>query len=142
MSYLIPAIGMSIAGTLAVVTGLWGAGVSTMELPFGFGEILHAIGVYLPAIWAMMGVCVVLVGAWPKRVGLIWVLVFLVFFMSYFGNIMGLPEWTQGLTPFGWAPEVMMGGELRYAGVLVTFVVAMGLLVTGKMFYGRREMTD
>jgi len=139
-SYLVPTLVFSFVSVMMAIVGLWGAGMATMEEPIVFGEIFRAVMVYMPAIWVMIGIGILLVGVAPKKAGFAWIFLLFAFFVSYFGGMMGLPEWTSRLTPFGWAPEVMMGESVSFLPLMVTAVVAVGLITVGVLTYRRREM--
>src|SRR5690625_5659686 len=52
--------------------GLWSAGSTVMDDPISFGTIYQAAIVYLPAIWAMLAIALLLMGINPSLTGLTW----------------------------------------------------------------------
>jgi len=107
------------------------------ELPLSF--LLTANMVYLPALWVMLGIAILLIGLAPKATGVLWgYFTFSLFFM-FFGRMNIFPEWMQKLTPFGFIPQLPMD-EINYLTLGLLTAVAAVLTVAGFNFYGKRDI--
>ncbi|MDT0268619.1 hypothetical protein RM844_20245 [Streptomyces sp. DSM 44915] len=58
----------------------------------------------------------------------------------YLGQIIGLPDWTRGLSPFGHVPA-LPAGDFELAPVLGLLVVAAGLSWSGLLALRRRDVS-
>ena len=81
--------------------GLWSAATATMEDGIAFGTLYSAAMVYLPAMWVMIGIAVLLIGFAPKLTGFIWIYLLYSFIVVYLGGLFQFPEWLGKLSPFG-----------------------------------------
>jgi len=138
-SYVTIGFGASLVMPLATAFGLWLVGNITMAEPLGFGTMLWAIMVYVPALWAMLGFCVFIVGAAPKLVFLCWAYFGYSFIVGFFGDLLSLPEWAMRLSPIGFVPMVPLD-EVRWVTMLGLSAVAVVLTATGTIFYRRRDL--
>lgn len=82
--------------------GLWAASSGALH----FGSLLKAGLCYLPAIWTMVGLAVLLVGFLPGLSALVWAMFGYTFIVMYFGRVMDVPEWMTRITPFGNIPQL------------------------------------
>jgi ABC-2 type transport system permease protein len=64
-------------------------------------EIIKADLSYLPAIWVLMGLAVLLVGILPKLTPLVWLALGYSFIIMYLGRILDTPKWMENVSPFG-----------------------------------------
>src|SRR5690625_7978534 len=69
-SYFIISIVVGFVIRSLTAVGLWSAGSVVMEDGIAFGRIYGAAMVYLPALWMMTGLAVLLVGIVPRLTGL------------------------------------------------------------------------
>ena len=65
-SYVIISIVTSVVMLLLAVVGLWSASVAVMDEAIPVRTLLEAALVYLPAMWTMIGVAVLLTGFLPQ----------------------------------------------------------------------------
>lgn len=121
------------------VFGLWSASAAVMDNPIGFGSMLKSMMVYLPALWVMIGLTVLVIGICPKASSFIWVYIGFSFFAVYLGRAIQLPEWVKKLTPFGYIPELPVD-EINYATLIILIGIAIILTAAGFFFYRRRDM--
>ena len=143
-SYLIPSLVFSVAAPTLAVLGLWGASVTVMATPIPLGDMLHAVLVFLPAIWFTVGLAAVLIGIWPKRTSLVWAFLTFSFLVIYMGEMLkaaftNFPTWIIQLTPFGHVSQSLIE-PTNYTPLVITFAAAVVLLVIGCCTYKRRDM--
>ena len=126
--------------TLTAV-GLWASASAVLPDPaeFPLSSVLMGNLVYLPAIWVMIGLAVLLIGMLPKLTGIIWAVYGFALFMGMFGRMDILPAWTNNLSPFGFVPQYPMEA-ITWLPLIVLAVVAVGLTVVGLVGYRRRDI--
>lgn len=93
---------------------------------------------YLPAIWVMIGLAVVLFGWFPKMISLTWVLLGLSFIILYFSNLFEIPEWVKGISPFYHIPENIQR-EASVVNLVLLASVALILMLMGVIGFNRRD---
>lgn len=139
MSYLALSLIASV-----IMQGLAGLGFAlassaVMEEPFALGTVMAALFAYLPAIWTVLGLSVLLVGWRPKRTGFIWLYIVYTFFVLYLGDLLQLPEWMKSATPFGHIPQLPVD-TMEWGGVVVLTVLAFLAMALGMLGYRRRDI--
>jgi len=132
----------SVLMQLANTIGLYLAAIAVLpdpgELPLYM--LLQANLVYLPALWIMMGLTVLLLGALPKATAAIWAYFGLVFLMVFIGRMPDmLPGWVGYLSPFHYIPELPVD-DMSWPAIIVLTVIAICLTVAGFFFYNRRDV--
>lgn len=138
--YVIFSFVSSLIMTSASAVGLWAAAASVMESPIRFGSVFGSMMVYLPALWVMIGLLALLIGAAPKATGIFWAYFGFSFFVAYLGEGMGLPQTVIKMTPFGHIPQIIVD-EVNWATLVVLTLLAAALTAAGFVFYRKRDMT-
>jgi ABC-2 type transport system permease protein len=120
--------------------GLWMTSVSVLDDPgeFPFGTIMLANIIYLPAIWVIIGLIVLLIGLFPKATGLIWAVFGAAFFMGMFGRLI-FPEWAQNFSPFGYVAQYPME-SISWPNLIVLTGIAVVLTSIGLIGFRRRDV--
>jgi len=137
--YVIPAFLLSVLLQLASVFGLYMASVAFLDEPLSLIFLLEANMVYLPALWAMIGLAVFLTGLLPRATSFIWAYFGFSFFAVFMGRMMDLPSFLPKLSPFGFIPQLPVD-EVNFTTLLILTVVALSLTLIGTIFYERRDM--
>lgn len=119
--------------------GLWGAGAAGMEEEFKLGTIYGAVLAYYPALFAMIGLTVFLIGFFPKFTPLIWMYIIYSFFVLYLGGLMQFPEWVGNLSPFGHIPEVPLE-KITFLPLFLLSAMAVVLVLLGFIGFRRRDL--
>jgi ABC-2 type transport system permease protein len=136
------AFASSVILQLATPLGLYPVALSVLSGPgdLRLGLLLQANLVYLPALWVMIGLAVLLTGLLPKLTGLLWGFYGLLFIVTLMGRIPGvLPEWFNKLSPFSYVPQLPVD-EINYAALATLTVIAAVLTALGFLFYRKRDM--
>ncbi|MBE5967499.1 MAG: ABC transporter permease [Lachnospiraceae bacterium] len=102
-------------------------------------DMLKASFVYLPALWAMLGLCVLFVGVLPKLTAFVWVMFGYSFILQYFGRLFDLPEWAVKISPFGSIPQLPVQ-EFSIVPLLILTVLAVLLYAAGQWRFYRRDI--
>ncbi|OIJ21472.1 ABC transporter permease [Anaerobacillus alkalidiazotrophicus] len=123
---------------LAVI-GLWIAATGVMDDPLSFETLFGAGMVYLPAMWVMIGVAVLLVGLFPSLTGISWLYLGYSFFIVYLGGLLQFPEWLGKASPFGHVPKLPVE-DFDFLKVLVLTIVALALALLGFLGYNKRDI--
>ncbi len=119
--------------------GFWAGSTPVMENPIAFTTFLQASMVYVPAIWFMLGIAMLLIGYLPQLSAWVWAYLGYAFFIIYIGSIMKLPEWMGKLSPFGYIPKLPME-EFNPVSALVLTGIAGVMFVLGFLGYRNRDM--
>jgi ABC-2 type transport system permease protein len=111
-----------------------------MPSSFELGVLTKAFFAYLPAMWVLIGIAVLMTALVPKVSAAVWGYLGFVFFMLLIGNMPGLlPEWTQNLTPMKFVSRFPME-EINYLPLAVLTLIAAGMTALGFVFYRKRDM--
>lgn len=137
--YLLISIIVGFFMLLLAVIGLWSAGTATMDTPIAWGTVFNAGMVYLPAMWAMTAIAVLLVGLLPQTAGLTWLYLSYSFFVVYLGGLLQFPDWMGQLSPFGNIPLVPIE-DINITTISIMTALAMVLIVIGFMGYNKRDI--
>ncbi|WP_172370879.1 ABC transporter permease [Sporosarcina jiandibaonis] len=119
--------------------GLWSAGNAVMEEGLEFGTLYGAAMVHLPAMWMIIGLAALFIGAVPKFIGLTWLYLIYSFIVVYLGGLLQLPDWLGNLSPFGQIPNIPVE-DMDYMKVSILVVIAMFAAVIGFVGYNRRDI--
>lgn len=119
--------------------GMWSAGAGVMDDPIAFSTIFNAAMVYLPAIWVMTGLAILLIGFFPQLTVLPWVFLGYSFFAVYFGGLLQLPQWMVKISPFGHIPQLPVDA-LNLPALAVLTVIALALTAIGVIGYNTRDI--
>jgi ABC-2 type transport system permease protein len=123
-----------------LVLGLYGMGVSVVgEGVLSFSLLLNAAMVYVPALWLMAGISILLLGWIPKTTGFIWVYFTYSFLMLFVGRLGGFPSWVPYTAPIGYVPQLPIDDNnwLLMAGMTA---VAVALTALGLVLYRKRDI--
>jgi len=94
---------------------------------------------YLPAIWAMAGVTMLLVGFIPKLSPLVWAIFGYTFLVMYIGKIMDVPQWATRITPFGNIAQQPLE-EFSLLPLIILTVIALALGTLGILRFRQRDI--
>src|SRR5690606_8769737 len=106
---------------------------------FDVAMALQAALAYLPAVWVMNGLSVLLIGWLPKFTGFIWLYLTFSFFVLYLGSLFQLPEWVAKITPFGYVSAIPLE-EFDWLQAALLTAVAIALTAVGFVGYNKRDI--
>ena len=137
--YVVLAYAASIVVQFATAIGLYSATATLENSPFTIGGLMQAFFVYLPAIWVMIGICVLLIGLFPKATGVAWGFFAFVFLVSFLGGMPGLmPDWLRNISPMVHIPRLPLD-DVTAAPLIILTVIAAALTAAGFVFYKKRD---
>lgn len=138
-SYLMLSILLGFVMLFLAMLGLWSAATSVMEDPISFRLLIKAAMVYLPAIWVMTGLTVLIVGMFPKFSGFVWLYLGYSFLVVYLGGMLKFPGWMENLSPYGHVPQLPVE-EINYISISILISIAVCLIAIGFIGYRKRDI--
>jgi ABC-2 type transport system permease protein len=138
-SYLVISMVGGFVMLLLAMVGLWAAGSSVMDEAISFSRMFNASMVYLPAMWMLIAVAVLLTGFFPRLAGLTWLYLGYSFLVVYLGGMLKFPDWMGNLSPFGHIPKIPVE-EMDYMSVSFLTVAAIAVIVVGFIGYNKRDI--
>lgn len=130
------------SGWLMLLGGATIAATDTSQssLTGGFGTLLAAALVRLPAIWVMVGIGVAAFALARNAVaGISWGLLGVFLFVGEFGALLSLPAWVENLAPFSHSPHMPLE-SFRLLPVVVLLAAAVALVGVGAAVFRRRDI--
>jgi ABC-2 type transport system permease protein len=95
------AVVVLLAGVGALAAGAAASGVRDPSA----GELLGLGAVYLPALAVLLALGAALYAWAPRATPLLWALFAWLFVVGMFADLLGLPDWARGASPFWWVPD-------------------------------------
>ncbi len=134
---------MAYGGTLLVLAaGGFGAGL-VYGLIIGdlgqIGRLLAAALAYAPAAWLITAIGVALFGLAPRWTMLAWAPLSLCFVIGLLGDLLGLPQWLEDLSPFERTPSVP-AVDLTLVPLAVMTLIGAGVTWLGLVGLQRRDV--
>lgn len=117
-----------------------GAGLAMSDMTW-VGAAINAALNYLPAIMVLLGVGLLLFGAFPKQSAATWALVVYSIIVMYFGGLLDLPQWAKNLSPFDHIPQ-LPAADAQVMPLVWLVLLGVGLGAGGLRALQRRDMTD
>lgn len=117
-----------------------GAGWSMQEWSW-VGESTIAALSYLPAVTAVLGLAVLLVGWLPRMAGAAWTMVVFAAVVMYFGGLLNFPQWLMNISPFTHIPQQP---AFDFDAVPLVWLAGLSvvLLAIGTVGMNRRDILD
>jgi ABC-2 type transport system permease protein len=130
----------------ALLTVLGGAGVGLGVMAgtgdgAWIGEMTVAGLAYLPAILVTGGLAAALYGAAPRFTSFAWLLVVWLSVALFLGELLGVPDWAMGLSPFTHTPGIPVQ-EADPAPLLVMSLITALLVAAGLLGFRRRDIAS
>lgn len=119
--------------------GLYLTSIEVMEQDLVFVSIMKEVFIYLPAIWVILGLSLLLVGSRPKATSLVWLYIVFTFIVLYLGNMLNFPEWLNKLSTFTHIPQAFQE-KLNVVPLYVLSLLALFLGFIGFIGYNRRDI--
>ncbi|MFF1715346.1 ABC transporter permease [Streptomyces sp. NPDC058268] len=104
------------------------------------GPILGACLVQVAAIWALGGLAVLLVGAFPRAAVAAWGVAGVCLAIGWIGPALDLPQAAMNLSPYGHLPK-LPGSPMTWAPVAALLATAATLTTAGLAGLHRRDLT-
>jgi ABC-2 type transport system permease protein len=139
VSHLVVAVG----GTVAIIfVGGLGTGAAFGAVTGDAGQVVRlglASLAAVPAALVLLGVAVALYGLVPRAALGAWVVFAVAVVISYFGEVLRLPQWARDLSPFTHVPQVP-AAELTWLPLVTSLAIAATLTAAGLWGLQRRDI--
>lgn len=119
--------------------GLYITADQVLEEGLELSMVLSSTLVYVPAIWLVIGLATMLVGAFPKGSGLAWFYVVFSLIVIYIGGLIDFPDWVNNLSAFTHVPQIPIE-EIDWPALGVLTSVALVLSLIGFIGYNKRDI--
>jgi ABC-2 type transport system permease protein len=139
-SHLTVALAGSAVLLLLAGLGLGATASAALEDASVLPRLLGAALAYVPAVWLTVGLGVALFGLVPRASVLVWIVIAYAGTVGYMGDLLGLPDWMEDLSPFGHVPLLPAHGFTLLPLVVLTAIAA-GLIAIGLAGFRRRDLT-
>ncbi len=141
LKLLYTTVAFALVGTIltVVVTGFLSARVALLSDQVNesmYGHILWALIDLIPGCIALIGFGVLFLGFHSKTANLAWIPVIFSGFVTFFGELLRLPDWLMDLSVFAWAPHTVD----HYTGALVLIIIGSSTTIIGSILYNRRDL--
>jgi ABC-2 type transport system permease protein len=104
------------------------------------GPTIGAAVAYLPAIWLMTGLVILLFGVAPRLTFVAWVLLVGFLLVSELGALLSWPDWVMDASPFRHVPQ-LPAAAMTWTPIVVLLLIAAGLMVAGAARFRRRDLS-
>ncbi|WP_456274643.1 ABC transporter permease [Bacillus sp. AK031] len=138
-SYLALALIVAFVMQGVAAVGLGATAITVMEDGIEFFTFIEAGLVYLPAMWVLIALAVLLVGFFPNLTGLAWLYLGYSFFVVYLGGMFQFDEWVGNISPFAHIPELPIE-EMNFLSVSILTVISVSVMAAGIVGYNRRDI--
>ncbi|CAM4249507.1 hypothetical protein BAMA_06580 [Bacillus manliponensis] len=132
---------LGVVGQISAILGLYLAQRSVMETPLSLWEVTKAGMAWIPAIWFFIGIVAVLIGWLPRFTVTIWGYIVFVFFVSYFGQMMDIPEFIINIDIFSYIPKVPIE-EWKWGTTILIKLLTLFMVVIGFIGYKKRDLVN
>lgn len=123
------------------IISLAGVGILVLDEPIGFMTMFFAQLVYLPAIWVVISLMVFIYGLLGKWDGLGWFYLLFSFLTIYLGDLLELPAFIMGISPFTHVPE-LPNESFTLLPLVILSLISVLLSMIGLYGFNRRDITD
>ncbi len=133
----------AVGSTLAVVAGGLGSGIAYAVVASDAGQILRLVGAALstvPAVLVIAGLSALFVGWSPGAAMAAWGVFAYVAVVAFFGELLRLPAWMRGLSPFHHLPGLPAASDSTWVPLLLLVALAGALAVGGILLLRRRDL--
>lgn len=131
-------------GSLVVlVSGIWAMGLGAAATgvdQVGFGDFTVLALAYVPAILVVVGLALALYAWVPQAAGAVcWAVFGWMFLVLILAEVLNLPDWARGLSPFWWIKNTMIEAQ-PLSHTLGLCAVAAALLLVSMVGFRRRDI--
>jgi ABC-2 type transport system permease protein len=141
--YLMSHVAVAVVGT-TLLTLTQGASfalgsAATAATSTLIGPTIGAAMAYLPAIWLMTGIVVLLYGLAPRLTFVAWVLLVGAVIVSELGALLEWPQWVLDASPFTHVPQ-LPAATMTWTPVVVLMALAFAVTAAGALRFRRRDL--
>ena len=134
---------MALAGSAVVMVAAgFGLGLTYGIASDDLGQSVRLVGaslVYVPAMWLLAGVALVLFGLLPRAVSAAWAALGACFVVGLFADVFNLPTWVKDLSPFEHIPRAP-AADLSLLPLVAVLLTTTTLLAAGLTTFRHRDL--
>ena len=134
-TYFVAALVVVVVLQLLLALGVYSAANQVMAEPLLLADFTEMVLVFVPSLWFMIGLAVLIVGLKPVFSSLIWLYLAFAFVVTYLGGLLEFPEWVNQLSVFYHAPT-----EVEWPVLLGITGLAVVVSAIGFVGYNRRDI--
>lgn len=138
-SYAILAVISTCIMQLSIGLGLYVSSSISLESSISFSDTLASAMVYLPSLWFLVGIALLLVGLYPKATGFVWAYIVFDFLVLYLADLLSLPQWIVSLSVFHHIPQLSIE-SMNWMSVIGISLGSILLTIIGYIGYYKRDM--
>ncbi|MFP3714466.1 ABC transporter permease [Puerhibacterium sp. TATVAM-FAB25] len=132
----------TVGGVVVLLSGvlaLWAGAAATGVTDPAFGELVELGAVYLPALAVLLALGAAVYAWVPRATPLLWALLAWLFVVGMFADLLGLPDWARGVSPYWWVPDPLTE-DVDVARLVGLGVVAVVLAAAALVGFRRRDV--
>ncbi|WP_234983272.1 ABC transporter permease [Demequina sp. NBRC 110053] len=133
LALVLPVLYMAVAGAVVALLA------ARSDLGVEFREVWVQAMTIVPAIWTLVAVSVLVVGARPKVAVAAWAGVVAAFVLTLLGPSFGLPDWALGISPVWHVPDVLLS-DPDWTGLMWVSLFTLGFTAIGFAGFRRRDL--
>lgn len=138
-SYIFVASIWSVINQVIIGSVMWQVGQVAMPKGETAATVIGASLIYLPAIWCVAGLVVMLLGWLPRAIHLAWLYVAFCFIIMYMGDLLKMPHLLKQLSVFETLPHMPVE-QMTWHVPLILCVLAVIFVGIGYIGYRRRDL--
>jgi len=138
-SYLLAAAVQTVVAVAAAGLGVGVAYAVVMGDPWQMVRLTGVAMVTVPAVLVLLGITAALYGLIPRATAAAWAPLAIAAVVGFFGELLRLPQWVRGLSPFHYLPMVP-AEDLTITAPLALMTMAALLVAAGLWGLGRRDL--
>lgn len=139
LTHVLFAIIFGVTIQLASAIGMHVASINVTDLDLTFMDYVKTSLNFASVIIFVLSVSTLLYGMGRNIAKFIWAYVGYMFFISYIGTLMELPEWMHKLTLFYYLSEAP-SEMIKYMPILITLGLSLVLVIIGAFLFNRRNL--
>ena len=141
LKLLAATVGFSLVSLLVTVIatgflGAWAAVSSDNVENTIHGHVVWSLVDLIPGCVALIGFAVLFLGVHSKTANFAWLPIIFSGFITFFGELLRLPDWLQNLSVFAWSAHTVD----HYTGAVVLVAIGLSTAILGGVLYNRRDL--
>lgn len=133
LAWAATAVLMLVAGTVMATI------MSHSDIEVSFGDVLAQAALTIPALWLIVAISALVVGARPHVIIAAWAGVLMSFALTILGPSFKLWDWVLSISPFRHVPHIL-SGHPTWVGIAVVSALALILAGIGVAGFTRRDI--
>lgn len=138
-TYVVVGVIWSVINQVVIGSVIWQVGKNALPKGETAATLIGASVIYLPAIWFIAGLVVLLLGWLPRAIQAVWLYVAFCFMIMYMGDLLKMPHFVKQLSVFDVLPHMPVVHMTWGVPILIS-ALAVILMGVGYIGYRRRDL--